>query len=104
MDGRNPAPLGNHGKPLFVGIYREIMIPGFLRWCEMDFVHPQYVHEIRMEAPKGQPVGLQFQRVSNASTLVGLKNTQPFRTQLAVAQKTGTRMEPGKWKHGPKPA
>ena len=29
MDGRNPAPLGNHGKPLFAGIYRGINIPGF---------------------------------------------------------------------------
>ena len=23
---------------MFVGIYRGINIPGFLRWCEMDFV------------------------------------------------------------------
>ena len=32
MDGRNPfAPLGNHGKPLFVGIYRGIeSFQGFL--------------------------------------------------------------------------
>ena len=37
VDGRNPAPLGNHEKPLFVGIYRGIIIPWFLRWCEMDF-------------------------------------------------------------------
>ena len=29
-------------KPLFMGIYRGFIIPGFLRWCEMDFVHPQY--------------------------------------------------------------
>ena len=28
---------------LFVGIYRGINIPGFLRWCELDFVHPQYL-------------------------------------------------------------
>ena len=26
----------------FVGIYRGIIIPGFLGRCEMDFVHPQY--------------------------------------------------------------
>ena len=32
-----------HGKPLFVGIYRGNIIPGFLWWCEMDLVHPQYV-------------------------------------------------------------
>ena len=42
VDGRNPAPLGNHdGKPLFIGIYGGIVIRGRLRWCEMDFVHPQ---------------------------------------------------------------
>ena len=44
VDGRNPATKLNHTKPFFVGIYRGIVIPGFLRWCrcEMDFVHPQY--------------------------------------------------------------
>ena len=31
MDGRNRAPLGDHGKPLFVGIYMGITIPEFLR-------------------------------------------------------------------------
>ena len=30
------------GKRLFVGIYKGIIIPWFLRWCEMDFVRPQY--------------------------------------------------------------
>ena len=29
-DGRNPHHIRNHGKPLFIGIYRGI-IPGFLR-------------------------------------------------------------------------
>ena len=29
--------LSNHETPLFVGICRGINIPGFLRWCEMDF-------------------------------------------------------------------
>ena len=40
---RNPeiAPLGNHDELLFVGIYRGVII-GFVRWCEMDFVHPRY--------------------------------------------------------------
>ena len=38
---RNPAPLGNHEKPLFAGIYRGTIIPGCLRWCRI-FVHPQY--------------------------------------------------------------
>ena len=33
--------VGNHGEPLFMGIYRGFIIPGFL-WCEMDFVHPQH--------------------------------------------------------------
>ena len=27
--------MGNH---CFIGIYRMSVIPGFLRWCEMDFV------------------------------------------------------------------
>ena len=31
MDGPNPAPLGNHAKPFFIGIHRGIIIPiGFL--------------------------------------------------------------------------
>ena len=33
------APLGNNGKPLFVGIYRGIIILEFLRWCRILFVH-----------------------------------------------------------------
>ena len=44
MDGRNPAPLWNHGKPLLFGIYREFIIPLLLRWCETNFVHPQYAY------------------------------------------------------------
>ena len=28
VDGRIPAPFKSHGKPLFVGIYRGILIPG----------------------------------------------------------------------------
>ena len=39
VDGRNPAQLGNHGKSLFVGIYRGIIIPGFLRWCTISSIH-----------------------------------------------------------------
>ena len=35
VDGRNPAPLGGHGKPSSVGISGRFIIPGFLRWCEM---------------------------------------------------------------------
>ena len=42
MDDIHFAPLGNHGKPWKpFGIYRGNIIPGSLRWCEMDFVHPQ---------------------------------------------------------------
>ena len=26
---------------MFVGICKENIIPGFLRWCEMDLVHPR---------------------------------------------------------------
>ena len=29
-----------HGKPLFVGIFKRIILLGTLRCCEMDFVHP----------------------------------------------------------------
>ena len=29
--------IGNDGKPFFIGIYRGIIILGFLRGCEMDF-------------------------------------------------------------------
>ena len=44
VDGRNPfrTALKLWLKPLFVGIYRGIIIPGFLRWCKLDFVHPQF--------------------------------------------------------------
>ena len=31
--------MGSHCLLVFTG---ESFIPGFLRWCEMDFVHPQY--------------------------------------------------------------
>ena len=36
MDGQNPAPLGSHGKPLFVGIYRGLL-------GGAGFRPPQYV-------------------------------------------------------------
>ena len=39
VDGRDFAPLGNHGKPFFIGIYRGIIIPGFLRWCRISSIH-----------------------------------------------------------------
>ena len=40
LDGIHFAPLRNPKKPLFVGLYRSIIIPGFLKWCRI--VHPQY--------------------------------------------------------------
>ena len=33
--------MRNHEKPLVVGIYSGVIIPGFLRWCEIDCVTPQ---------------------------------------------------------------
>ena len=39
VDGRNPAPLGNHGKPSLVHIYRGIIAPGCLRWCRVSSSH-----------------------------------------------------------------
>ena len=39
VDGRNPAPLSNHWKPVFVGIYRGIIIPGLLRWCRISSIY-----------------------------------------------------------------
>ena len=37
-DGRNPAPLGNHGKPWLVGMYKRIIIPGFFGWCRISSI------------------------------------------------------------------
>ena len=54
VDERNPAPLGNHEKPLFVGIYRGIMIPWFLRWCRISSIHSMDVFF------DGTPFGLVF--------------------------------------------
>ena len=31
--------LRNHGKPLFVGIYRGMIIPGVLMWCRLSSIH-----------------------------------------------------------------
>ena len=45
--------MGNHGRPLFIGIYRGFIIPGILRWCEMDFVHSMNPREaIRLFSPR----------------------------------------------------
>ena len=39
MDEIHFAPSRNHRKPLVVGIYKGIMIPGFLRWCRNLSIH-----------------------------------------------------------------
>ena len=31
--------LRNHGKPLFVGIYRGMIVPGILMWCRISSIH-----------------------------------------------------------------
>ena len=57
MDGQSPAPvgrfipqmdeilhhLGNHGKPLSVGIYRGIIIPGFLSGCRISSIRSRFI-------------------------------------------------------------
>ena len=41
VDGRNPKHhFETMGNPNVYFFYKEIVISGFLRWCEMDFVHP----------------------------------------------------------------
>ena len=35
------ALLEDHGIFIAFGTYSGIIIPGLLRWCDMDFVHPQ---------------------------------------------------------------
>ena len=42
--------MGNHYMLVFTG---GIILPGFLGWCEMDFVHPQ--HEKFTSAPRSTP-------------------------------------------------
>ena len=39
VDGHNPAPLGNHGIPFFIGVSRGIIMSGFLRWCRISSIH-----------------------------------------------------------------
>ena len=51
VDGRNPAPLGNHGKPLLIGIFRGFIIPGFLRWCRILSIH-SITHILGRELPE----------------------------------------------------
>ena len=42
--------LRNYGKPLFVGIYRGDIIPGFLRWCRISSIHSRVLRQ-----PAGNP-------------------------------------------------
>ena len=46
VDRQNPAPHGNHGKARSVGIYREIIIPWFLRWCRISSIHSAIVFSL----------------------------------------------------------
>ena len=39
MDEIHFAPLGNHEKPLCIGIYKGIIIPRFLKWCRISSIH-----------------------------------------------------------------
>ena len=75
LDGRNPAPLRNHGKPCALVCHRGIIIPRLLR-CEMDFVHSigilphEVVHEsaetlLRAKQNGGLPIRTErYQRKS----------------------------------------
>ena len=45
MDEIHFAPLCNHRKPLFVGIYKGIRIFGFLRWCRISSIHSSILHQ-----------------------------------------------------------
>ena len=57
-------------KPLLVGIHRgNRIISGFLRWCEMDFVHPQYVSA----EFKRNDTGNLFSTVSTAQSVRSLQ-------------------------------
>ena len=51
-----------------------------------------------------KPVAQHGDRPVRTSPLVPLAAGTGFLASMAVAQKSGTKMEPGKWKHGPKPA
>ena len=44
MDENHFAPLSNRGKPLFVSIYRGIIIPGILRWYIIVFPSTVCLH------------------------------------------------------------
>ena len=56
-DGQNPAPNSNHGKPLFVGIYKGIIIPWFLRWCRIASIHSMDCSEAHTLIP-ATPTGI----------------------------------------------
>ena len=39
VGGQNPAPLATMESHYLFGIYRGIIIPRFLRWCSISFIH-----------------------------------------------------------------
>ena len=39
VDGRNPAPLRNHGKPIVCWYLQGIIIPGFPGRCRISSIH-----------------------------------------------------------------
>ena len=48
MDERNPAPLGNHEKPLLISMYRGFIIPGFLGWCRISWTDGRHAQSANM--------------------------------------------------------
>ena len=58
--------ISDHLRNLFVGIYGELIPPGFLRWCEMDFAtirgmglaSIKMVNSLRRSSSSKAPVGI----------------------------------------------
>ena len=51
VDGRNPAPAGTYGKPLFVGSYRGIILSEVVQ----NGFRPSSVHLTHPDSPGGHP-------------------------------------------------
>ena len=45
VGGQTPAPRCNHGKPLLVGIFWGISVPGFRRWCRISSIRMKYPNQ-----------------------------------------------------------
>ena len=57
LDGRNPFRATWKPRATIVcHLQKTIIIPGLLRWCETDFVHPQQVGNAKWNEPRG-PLG-----------------------------------------------